>query len=379
VPSIVRAAAGACHGCKRTAAIDIGGHVDRRRTADGYAADALSQLAVQRVHERLTDWLDTFARAIHGQTSLDEALALSDASLEIEAELERQGDARTAAIVRKLQDCLASLIAAHGCNAPGPGAAAHARRRMLCVSAEPAFAFPLQSMLAELDVDVELSAPDALPDDLMRFDGVVVHNDDAVLATIERQLRGLDPRPALVAALGGEATQERLRAYMTGADYVVRSDGGPLRLATRLAEILAARPEERSRVLLVDNDRSQLAMSEIVLRRYGLEPIVCDDPRKALGLVRTLRPDVVVLDLYMPEVDGLALTEQIVACPGAEHTSVVFLSGDTALDTKVSAIAAGSDDFLTKPVRPLHFAKAVLGHAKRAQSRRRAAFAGPRR
>src|SRR5688572_21916430 len=204
--------------------------MDRRRTADLYAADALSDLHCARTHERLVQWLDGFARAIDGTAPAEEVLGLSDAALDIERELQRQGDARTATLVEKLQHCLAGFVAAHGLKTESP--AANARRRLLCVSADVAFAFSLQGMLGELDVDVELHAPDQLPDDFTRFHGVAVHNDDAALATIERQLRGVEARPALVAVLGAVTTQERMRAYMTGADYVVRADA-PLRLSAR--------------------------------------------------------------------------------------------------------------------------------------------------
>jgi CheY-like chemotaxis protein len=129
--------------------------------------------------------------------------------------------------------------------------------------------------------------------------------------------------------------------------------------------------EEPLRVLVVDDDRSQAVFCHAVLRRFGVAVVTTDDPRQVPELVRIHHPDVILVDLYMPEVDGLMLTEQLLAMPALDHVAILFLSGDAEPDTRFVALAAGGDDFLTKPIQPRHLIRAVLGHGKRAQRRRR--------
>jgi DNA-binding response OmpR family regulator len=177
-------------------------------------------------------------------------------------------------------------------------------------------------------------------------------------------------RPIFVALMPDHRTTERLRALRAGADHVLvrgRMDD----LADRLEQIIDEHHEESLRVLVVDDDRSQGIFCQGVLRRFGIETETCDDPRQAVDLFKARHPDVVLVDLHMPEIDGLELTEALLAEPGTDHVSILFLSGDPEPETRFDALAAGGDDFLSKPIQPRHLIRAILAHGKRAQRRRR--------
>jgi DNA-binding response OmpR family regulator len=177
-------------------------------------------------------------------------------------------------------------------------------------------------------------------------------------------------RPIFVALMPDHRTSERLRALRAGADHVLVR-GRMDELADRLELIIEEHHEEPLRVLVVDDDRSQGVFCQGVLRRFGISTDTCDDPRLAVGLFERQRPDVVLVDLHMPEVDGLELTEALLAQPGSDHVSILFLSGDPEPETRFDALAAGGDDFLAKPIQPRHLIRAILAHGKRAQRRRR--------
>jgi DNA-binding response OmpR family regulator len=200
--------------------------------------------------------------------------------------------------------------------------------------------------------------------------------DPASLALLpELQHRALEAgvaRPTFVALLGDGGTRERLRALRAGADHVLVAGAGPAALAGRLERILAARSEEPLRVLVVDDDASQTRMCAGVLARVGIDPVCCNSGEAALAELRNGLPDILLVDLHMPGIDGLGLVELLNDQPGAEQVAVLFLSGDEEPDTRYDALAAGGDDFLAKPVQPRQLIRAVTAHGRRAQLRRRA-------
>src|SRR5690348_13042554 len=77
----------------------------------------------------------------------------------------------------------------------------------------------------------------------------------------------------------------------------------------------------------------------------------------------------------MPDMDGLSLASAVRGQPDAASTSIVFLSGDQDSETRFEALAAGGDDFLTKPILPRHLIKAVLTRGRRVRQLHAAAHA----
>lgn len=120
-----------------------------------------------------------------------------------------------------------------------------------------------------------------------------------------------------------------------------------------------------------DDDRTQVMICDSVLRRRGISTQVATSSREALSLVPSFRPDLILIDLYMPDIDGMALTARIREMPDTLLLPIVFISGEQDLGKRVRAINVGADDFLIKPVRPAHLIDVVVGRAKRARSLRR--------
>lgn len=108
--------------------------------------------------------------------------------------------------------------------------------------------------------------------------------------------------------------------------------------------------EQKAHVLVVDDDAENLHVLMRILRRAGFRNVhgVIDPSALALTL-ETFQPDLVVLDLHMPGVDGVELILDIKATRGGEYLPVVVLTGDATLESRDAALAAGAKDFLTKP------------------------------
>ena len=109
--------------------------------------------------------------------------------------------------------------------------------------------------------------------------------------------------------------------------------------------------EEKRRILIVDNDRESTHVVKILLERTGRYLVLEEnDATKAHESARNFRPDVILLDIVMPETDGGEVAAQIQADPDLQRTPIIFL---TALVTKAEAKAGlriQGHPFLAKPI-----------------------------
>ena len=104
-----------------------------------------------------------------------------------------------------------------------------------------------------------------------------------------------------------------------------------------------------ARVLVVDDDQALSEMLGIVLRAEGYEALFCDDGSKAQGIFQETKPDLVLLDLMLPGIDGIEVCKRIRSESGVP---IVMLTarGDT-LDI-VKGLESGADDYIIKPFKP---------------------------
>jgi two-component system response regulator MtrA len=104
-----------------------------------------------------------------------------------------------------------------------------------------------------------------------------------------------------------------------------------------------------ARVLVVDDDQALSEMLGIVLRAEGYDALFCDDGSKAQGIFKETKPDLVLLDLMLPGIDGIEVCKRIRAESGVP---IVMLTarGDT-LDV-VKGLESGADDYIVKPFKP---------------------------
>jgi putative two-component system response regulator len=108
----------------------------------------------------------------------------------------------------------------------------------------------------------------------------------------------------------------------------------------------------RSRVLVADDTESVRSLFERLLSTDGHEVISATDGRTALDVVQRERPDVILLDVEMPGMDGLEVCRRLKADPATRLTPVVMVTGQTDLSDRIRGIEAGADEFLSKPVHP---------------------------
>ncbi|GLI26058.1 DNA-binding response regulator [Agromyces rhizosphaerae] len=104
-----------------------------------------------------------------------------------------------------------------------------------------------------------------------------------------------------------------------------------------------------ARVLVVDDDQALAEMIGIVLRTEGFEPFFCADGTSALDEFRQVRPDLVLLDLMLPGVDGIEVCSRIRAESG---TPIIMLTAKSDTADVVKGLESGADDYMVKPFNP---------------------------
>lgn len=110
---------------------------------------------------------------------------------------------------------------------------------------------------------------------------------------------------------------------------------------------VSAEPEEPTRVLVVDDERHIADLVATVARYEGWNSRIALDARQALAAVTTFRPDIVVLDVMLPDCDGLTLLDRLRAQQAT--LPVVFLTARDATADRVAGLTRGGDDYLVKP------------------------------
>jgi two-component system response regulator AtoC len=105
--------------------------------------------------------------------------------------------------------------------------------------------------------------------------------------------------------------------------------------------------KETHRILVVDDDESIRIMLSAVLGKEGFEVICANDGLRALEIFRTISPDVVLMDVRMPEMNGLQALEEMRKL--RKDTTVIFMTAFAAVETAVQAIKLGAFDYIIKP------------------------------
>ncbi|MCC6776261.1 MAG: response regulator [Hyphomicrobiales bacterium] len=104
------------------------------------------------------------------------------------------------------------------------------------------------------------------------------------------------------------------------------------------------------KILYVEDNDDNVYMLQKRLARAGFTVVVATDGTQGVAMAASERPDLVLMDLTLPDIDGEEATRRIKAAPHTRHIPVLALTANAMSGDKERALAAGCDDFDTKPV-----------------------------
>ena len=224
--------------------------------------------------------------------------------------------------------------------------------------------YPLDSLE---DADTLREMLGAFAPAMVIVDAAFLPQLDSIGDALKLALSRTSQKVALVVFADNPDIATRLKAMRAGADAFLTLPIATTDAITRIEELLEGEGGEPFRVLIIEDDRSQALFAESILRKAGMETRAVMDPISALEELSSFRPELILMDLYMPDCDGMELTTLIREREAYTNVPIVFLSGEHDEEKRFDALSAGGDDYLEKPIRPKHLISAVTNRVRRAR------------
>ncbi len=226
------------------------------------------------------------------------------------------------------------------------------------------FGYQIQSYkrIAELDQALKTKLPDALILDIALPD-----EEQSGLEYIAGFQQSLAEALPVLVLTSHDSFDHHLQAVRIGARGYFIKPLNTTALEARLQRLLAVRRREAFRVLIVDDDQLLAEHYALVLQGAGLRVEILLDPSKIYDGLNSFRPDVVLLDVLMPDCSGPELAQLIRLQDEWLSVPIIYLSSETDGERQLAALVKGGDDFLTKPITDTALIVAVFARAQRAR------------
>ncbi len=218
--------------------------------------------------------------------------------------------------------------------------------------------------LTELRVAVMSRAPDALVIDTVFPEGDLAGIE--TVAALQKTERKSLPVVFISSRNDAEARLQALRAG--GSGYFTKPVALPA-LAAKLHQLTRAVNNAPYRVMVVDDDVTTCKMHAAVLRKSGFEVSSINNPMDIIQTAMDFRPELIFLDLYMPQADGLEVATMLRQEERFLDVPIVFLSGENDEAIKERALKGGASSFLNKPVSKAHLVAVANAHTYQYRSR----------
>jgi len=121
------------------------------------------------------------------------------------------------------------------------------------------------------------------------------------------------------------------------------------------------------RILIVDDNATNLKLVAYLMRANGYDVDTALDAEAALEALRTHRPDVILMDIQLPGIDGLELTRRLKADPATRDIVIIAVTAYAMKGDQDKALAAGCDDYITKPIDTRTLPETIARHLARRQ------------
>jgi diguanylate cyclase (GGDEF)-like protein len=160
---------------------------------------------------------------------------------------------------------------------------------------------------------------------------------------------------------------DRLEAIHGGADGFFEKPVDAKALLRRLQHLLEASRIQPARILSVEDDPQQAAYLKSILESGGYEVAVCEEPKRFEAAFREFKPDLVVMDILLPDISGYDLVRYLRQDERHATLPVLFLTTESQLQSRFRSAQVGGDDHLTKPVVPPVLLSVVASRLERAR------------
>ena len=160
--------------------------------------------------------------------------------------------------------------------------------------------------------------------------------------------------------LGAHPSIETIVSLMrSGIDLTIPQENGSSMALNCVLDLVQNYEPEKHRVLVVEDSRVAVALIQRTLAEHGIDSHAIRDPGNLLDELESYRPDLVLMDMYMPRFNGVEATRVLRQMSAYKALPIVYLSGESDIGMQVEALRLGGDQFLNKPFNPILLAAVV--------------------
>ncbi|MEJ6733783.1 MAG: response regulator transcription factor [Opitutaceae bacterium] len=116
-----------------------------------------------------------------------------------------------------------------------------------------------------------------------------------------------------------------------------------------MATVWQMADSSRKKILVVDDESDVADLVAYHLKTKGFDTETVNDPTQSIGAARSMMPDLVILDVMMPEINGIQICRLLRADPALKHVPVIFLTAKVEENDRVQGLESGADDYICKP------------------------------
>jgi diguanylate cyclase (GGDEF)-like protein len=164
---------------------------------------------------------------------------------------------------------------------------------------------------------------------------------------------------------GQDGIESRLEAVRAGGKAYFTKPVDVGELVDWIDTLTAPRQQSIYHILIVDDDVSTAMFHSKALNDAGMLTKQENDPMRVMETIRDFSPELILMDMYMPDCTGQELASVIRQQPAYVGIPIVFLSSETSIKVQMAAMSEGGDDFLIKPIEPQHLVASVSARAER--------------
>ncbi|MFT4544578.1 MAG: two-component system alkaline phosphatase synthesis response regulator PhoP [Bacteroidia bacterium] len=110
--------------------------------------------------------------------------------------------------------------------------------------------------------------------------------------------------------------------------------------------------KDKSTILIVDDEEDILEFMQYNLKKENFQVYTASSGRKAIEIAQETNPDLIILDVMMPELDGIETCKELRELPGMKNTLIAFLTARNEDYSQIAGFDAGADDYINKPIKP---------------------------
>jgi diguanylate cyclase (GGDEF)-like protein len=220
--------------------------------------------------------------------------------------------------------------------------------------------------LSELEQSINTVKPQAIFMDII-FEG----NRDAGTQVIKELNDKIEISCPIIYLSARDDMKARLDAVRSGGSGFLCKTFSLADLKNALDWIVPIQKHSLFKVLIIDDDKVSTEFCSTILEHAGIQVSTLDKPAQVFESIINFDPDVILLDMYMPQINGFEMANVIRQHQSFSTIPIVIMSGETDVNKQFQMRRAGADDFLLKPFKPYHLVDTIINRIQRSRQTKR--------